>query len=141
MIASLTVSALSVPILMIVTSFMHIDEPMKSNVFVVAGGSIAAIVSTAYFAGFECSRLQATPGKILLGLQVTNGRGERIGFLRAVLRFIMKALSGSLFGLAYLTCLITDNRQTVHDVVMNTLVWKVKRETNVAEVAAQKIVE
>jgi uncharacterized RDD family membrane protein YckC len=133
MITSLTVSALSVPILMIATSVLHLEEPLKSNVFVLTGGALALVVSTAYFAGFECSRLQATPGKILLGLKVTDLRGERIGFIRAVLRFFLKTMSGSLFGLAYLTCLVTENRQTVHDVVVNTLVWKVRDDGNVPD--------
>lgn len=128
MVTSLTAAALSVPFLMLAANALHLEDPMKSSFYVIAGGTIAAIVLVAYFAGFECSRFQATPGKILMGLEVTNGRGERIGFVRAVLRFLMKAVSGSLFGLAYLTCLITENKQTVHDVVVNTLVWKVKRD-------------
>lgn len=141
MVTSLTAAALSVPLLLLATNAMHVEEPVKSNVYVLAGGAIAAIVLVAYFAGFECSRFQATPGKILLGLEVTNGRGERIGFVRAVLRFLMKAVSGSLFGLAYLTCLVTENKQTVHDVVVNTLVWKVKRDAPAEQVAARGAAE
>jgi uncharacterized RDD family membrane protein YckC len=141
MTASLTAGALSVPVLVVVTSMMHVVEPAKSNVYILSGCAIGAIISVAYFAGFESSRLQATPGKLWMGLVVTDMQGKRIGFFRAVVRLIMKALSGSLFGLAYLVCLVTENKQTVHDVVVNTLVWKEKREAKSPSLAAGSVAD
>ena len=45
-----------------------------------------------FFSLNECSRRQATPGKRLLHLQVTNLQGERISFGRALLRAVVKLL-------------------------------------------------
>ncbi len=45
-----------------------------------------------YFALSESSAHQATPGKRLLGLHVTDLTGKRIGFGRAILRTIVKLI-------------------------------------------------
>jgi uncharacterized RDD family membrane protein YckC len=44
-------------------------------------------ISWAYFAGCESSKWQATPGKRLFGLRVTEDEGARPTFWRASLRF------------------------------------------------------
>jgi uncharacterized RDD family membrane protein YckC len=41
-----------------------------------------------------------------------------------LLRFFLKFVSGFLFGLAYLVCLITEHKQTLHDIIIGTVVWK-----------------
>ncbi len=48
------------------------------------------VLVPAYFAGFESSRLRATPGKLLLGLAVVDPLGERISFRRALWRVYSK---------------------------------------------------
>lgn len=42
-----------------------------------------------YYASFHSSRWQATPGKRLLGLRVTDTAGGRLGFGRALLRAVV----------------------------------------------------
>jgi hypothetical protein len=46
-----------------------------------------------YFAAFESSGWQATPGKKALGIKVTDLNGDRISFGRATLRYFGKGLS------------------------------------------------
>lgn len=41
---------------------------------------------------FEASKLRATPGKWLMKLQITDGQGERIGFVRAFFRNVLRSL-------------------------------------------------
>ncbi len=83
---------------------------------------IRVIVSWAYGAGFESSRLQATPGKMLLGLKVTDLEGRRITFLRATGRALGKWVSGALLGIGYLLVAFTDRKQGLHDLMAGTLV-------------------
>lgn len=45
------------------------------------------VMSWIYFAGFESSKWQATPGKKFLGLKVTDESGGRPSFYKASLRF------------------------------------------------------
>jgi uncharacterized RDD family membrane protein YckC len=83
---------------------------------------IRVIVSWLYGAGFESSPLQATPGKLLLGLRVTDLEGRRITFLRATGRAVGKWISGVLLGMGYVLAAFTDRKQGLHDLIAGTLV-------------------
>ena len=75
-----------------------------------------------YFAIFESSRRQATPGKMMLGIFVTDIYGRRISFLRALGRTLGKVLSKAFCYLGYILALFTDRSQALHDMLANTLV-------------------
>lgn len=75
-----------------------------------------------YCALLESSRWQATLGKLALGIKVTGLHGERIGFGRAVARFVARLLSVLTLCLGYLLIAITKRRQGLHDLVAGTLV-------------------
>jgi len=74
-----------------------------------------------YFAGFEACGLRATPGRLLLGLQVTDMAGARISFGRGVARFVGKVLSGAIVGLGYTLAGFTKDDQALHDLIASTL--------------------
>ncbi|MBY0546166.1 MAG: RDD family protein [Candidatus Obscuribacterales bacterium] len=92
--------------------------------------SITSVLSTEwlYYAGFESSCLQASPGKLMLGLKVTTKDGGRMGFARALIR-----------SLAKLPCTIpplyaglmmagwTRRKQALHDMICDTLVVRISR--------------
>jgi uncharacterized RDD family membrane protein YckC len=78
----------------------------------------------AYFAGFESSPLQATPGKMVLGIVVTDLTGARISFFQALKRTFSKILSQLFFGIGFIMCGFTKRRQTLHDMMVGTLVVK-----------------
>lgn len=75
-----------------------------------------------YFAIFESSPRQATPGKMMLGIFVTDIYGRRISFLRALGRTLGKVLSKAFCYLGYILALFTDRSQALHDLLANTLV-------------------
>jgi uncharacterized RDD family membrane protein YckC len=79
------------------------------------------ILSWLYSAGLESSAWQATMGKRLLGLSVTDRQGRRISFVRATARFAARAL---IFLTAFIGFLIIalPIRRGVHDLVTGTLV-------------------
>ena len=85
-------------------------------------GAIRFVLSWAYAAGFESSPWQATPGKMLLGLKVTDLDGRRITFLRATGRFLGKVISGILLGMGFVLAAFTDRKQGLHDLMARTLV-------------------
>lgn len=70
-----------------------------------------------YFALCESSHLQATPGKLALGLRVTDLRGHRIGFGRATGRFFGKLVSGFIFDIGYMLAGWTPRKQALHDLM------------------------
>ena len=85
-----------------------------------------------YFPLFEFQGWQATPGKRLLCIYVTNLDGQRISFPRAIARYFAKQLSGSasLF-IGYLMAAFTEEKQALHDKVASTLVLDGKPNNNI----------
>lgn len=75
-----------------------------------------------YFALFERSHLQATPGKLALGLRVTDMQGQRIGFGRATGRYFGKILSGVILDIGYMMAGWTGRKQGLHDLMAGCLV-------------------
>ena len=82
----------------------------------------SVIVWWLYFAFFESGERQATPGKRLLQIYVTNLDGQRISFARATGRYFSKTLSAIIFGVGYLMAAFTEKKQALHDMVASTLV-------------------
>jgi uncharacterized RDD family membrane protein YckC len=78
-----------------------------------------------YFALCESSSWQATPGKRLLGLRVSDLEGRRITFGRASGRFAGRILTGFVpFGIGYLLAGFTARKQALHDIVAGCLVLR-----------------
>lgn len=75
-----------------------------------------------YFAGMESSSYQATLGKMLLGIKVTDLAGDPISFGRATGRYLAKIISGLLFGIGYLMIAFTEDQQGLHDMMAGCLV-------------------
>ncbi len=73
-----------------------------------------------YDALLTSSRWQGTVGKRLMGIAVTDMRGRRLPFWRAACRHMAKILSWYTVG--FLVALFTKKRQTVHDLVVRTVV-------------------
>jgi uncharacterized RDD family membrane protein YckC len=70
-----------------------------------------------YYGLSESSRWQATPGKLVLGLKVTDDRGRRIGFARASVRWLGMLLSGAIADMGYLIAAWTPRKQALHDLL------------------------
>lgn len=83
------------------------------------GSFLAALI---YKPFFESSRLQATPGKALLGLRVESIDGQRISFRTAMIRYFMSFISSAILLIGYLMALFTSRKQCLHDMVANTVV-------------------
>ena len=83
---------------------------------------VFALLSLAWFVGFEASSRQATPGKRLLGLRVVDGQGRGIGLLRAVLRHVAGALSWLTLNVGHLLAALPPSRLALHDRIAGTRV-------------------
>jgi uncharacterized RDD family membrane protein YckC len=85
---------------------------------------LAVMMSWLYFASFESSSWQATPGKRLLGLVVTDVKGHRISFARASGRYFGKLLSEAIFFIGFFMAGITPHKQALHDMLASCLVLR-----------------
>jgi uncharacterized RDD family membrane protein YckC len=86
---------------------------------------IASIVITwLYYAWFESSKYMGTPGKILLGLAVTDENGDRISFGKATLRYVSKVITGMFFLIGYIAIAFSSKKQGLYDMIARTIVIK-----------------
>lgn len=70
-----------------------------------------------YFAKFESGPKQATPGKQVMGIKVTDERGNRVSFGRATGRFFGKIVSGMIMNIGYMMAGFTSRKQALHDMM------------------------
>ncbi len=77
-----------------------------------------------YYSLFETSTLQATPGKLAVGIQVSDLYGEKIDFGKASGRFFGKLLSGLILGIGYFMAGFTKEKQALHDILAGCYVIK-----------------
>lgn len=89
-------------------------------------GPLAFVVSLSvgwiYFASFESSSKQATPGKMALGIKVADLDGARIGFGRASGRHLSKLVSTLIMFIGFLMVAFTKRKQGLHDIMAGCLV-------------------
>jgi uncharacterized RDD family membrane protein YckC len=90
------------------------------------GGGLTFILlvfgSWLYEAFMESSSYQATLGKMIFGMKVTDLSGNRISFERATGRHFAKWLSGMILGIGYIMVGFTERKQGLHDLIAGTLV-------------------
>ncbi|MCE2564949.1 RDD family protein [Komagataeibacter sp. FNDCF1] len=83
---------------------------------------ISLILPAAYYILCESSRAQATPGKLLCGMRVTDLQGNRITVPRAMGRYFGKYLSAFILGIGFLMVMWTERKQALHDILAGTCV-------------------
>ncbi|MEI7604546.1 MAG: RDD family protein [bacterium] len=77
-----------------------------------------------YYAFMESSKFQGTPGKIILGIIVTDENGQKLTFAHAFGRNLGKILSSLILSVGYIMAGFTDKKQALHDILAKTLVLK-----------------
>jgi uncharacterized RDD family membrane protein YckC len=89
-----------------------------------AGMALSLALNWIYFAALESSKYQASLGKKVCGLVVTDLNGARIGFGRATGRYFGKILSAIIIYIGFMMAGWTQRKQALHDQLAGTLVWK-----------------
>lgn len=79
-------------------------------------------VAAAWFIAFESSRWQASPGKRLLGLRVTDAGGARCGPGRIALRFVAGVPSWFALHLGHALAAWSPGKRALHDYLAGTRV-------------------
>lgn len=92
----------------------------------ILGGGVTLIAlffgSWLYEAFMVSSSYQATLGKMIFGLKVTDLNGNRISFERATGRHFAKWLSAMILCIGYIMVGFTERKQGLHDLLAGTLV-------------------
>lgn len=82
----------------------------------------ANLVGFLYYPIFHVSPARATPGKRAMGIQVTTNHGETLTIGMALLRHCFLLGSTLLLFLGHAAALFTAKRQTVHDLIVDSIV-------------------
>lgn len=85
------------------------------------GMLLNVVVVWLYFAMQESSEEQATLGKRVMRIYVTNKEGSRLSFPQATIRYFSKYLS-SILMIGFIMAAFTKNKQGLHDLIADTLV-------------------
>lgn len=92
----------------------------------VFGGGVMLLLVIAgswlYEAFMESSSYQATLGKMIFGMRVTDLYGNRISFARATGRHFAKILSAMILCIGFIMVGLTERKQGLHDLLAGTLV-------------------
>lgn len=83
---------------------------------------VCFLVALLYWPLLECSARQATFGKQLLGIQVTDMEGGRLSFVRSLLRNLAKIISSIPLCIGFLLAGFTARKQALHDMIVSCLV-------------------
>ena len=79
------------------------------------------IGSILYFPGFWAWK-GATPGKMMMGIEIVNTDGSPIGFGRAIVRYIGYFVSGIIIYIGFFMIAWDGKKQGLHDKMAGTIV-------------------
>ena len=99
---------------------------MFASMMAVAGVTqiVFIVIQTLYYSFMESSKYQASVGKMVLGLIVTDINGNKLDFTKALVRNLCKIISSMILLIGYLMAAFTEKKQALHDMIANTLVVK-----------------
>lgn len=93
--------------------------------FILGFFGIILVVSWLYYALSESSSWQATLGKKILNLKVTDMSGQPISFGRASGRYFAKIITGMIpLMIGYIMAGFTEKKQAIHDMIASCLVLR-----------------
>ena len=95
-----------------------------TNLFALVSHPLAIFTGWLYYALLESSNYQATIGKKIFKLKVTDKHLRKISFGKSSGRYFGKILSGLFLGIGFLMIGFTMDKQGLHDMLANTLVIK-----------------
>lgn len=112
---------LLIPLIAIIFVASALDNsPLSPILF--GSGILGALL---YYPLMESSSSQATVGKIAAGIIVTNLRGDRISFARALMRMVLKTVVNAINVVALINAIVigtSARKQGLHDMMAGTLV-------------------
>ncbi len=86
---------------------------------------VAISINWLYFAYMESSERQATLGKIVMNLRVTDANGNRLSFGHASGRYFAKLVTGLVpLAIGWIMAGFTEKKQALHDFIAGTLVYR-----------------
>ncbi|KJV36681.1 RDD family protein [Luteibacter yeojuensis] len=98
---------------------------------------VVLLLGFAYYVFFEASKWQATPGKLAVGIRVTDTAGQRLTVGRAAGRNLIRlanavpGIGGFLPMVFYVTAAFSQRKQGIHDMLASTYVLTGRADSRV----------
>lgn len=111
-------------------SEIHPDEDLNDAGFWLIIGviflfiTVGLAVTWLYHAMMESSEWQATVGKKILDLAVTDMSGQRVSFWRATGRHFAKIVSNMIYPFGHILAGFTAQKQALHDMIAGCLILR-----------------
>ncbi len=102
-------------VIAVVTSF-------AGEIGAMVGGGIIVLLNILYWTVMHATQRQATFGKAMVGIIVTDKDGNRISILRSLGRELAKIISMLPLGIGFLIAAFTGKKQALHDMIASTVV-------------------
>jgi len=92
--------------------------------FIYAATTLTQLVVQAFYEIWFVHSKGATPGKLILELQIVDGEGKRLTKGRATGRYFAQYISGLTLGIGYLLPLWDPEKRALHDMIVDSRVVK-----------------
>lgn len=127
-------------ILIVIFDIRLTDENivLETSIFTLVRHPLFYIVTIFYFTLMESSKKQATLGKLVQKIIVTDLNGERISIPKAFVRNISKFISALPFLMGFVMAEFTKNKQALHDLIARTLTLKLNNEILPSEILCKE---
>lgn len=108
------------PTILLLIFFGHVvsDESATDLISLISYVAIGWLYPTL----LESSKLQATVGKLAVGIHVVDANGERLTMAKAFLRNLAKIVSYMTVMIGFFMAGWTQKKQALHDMIVNTCV-------------------
>ncbi|WP_394538572.1 RDD family protein [Lysobacter enzymogenes] len=104
-------------------SMRWLESGSALSVVVTAVSTLSyVLISACYYAGLESSSMQATLGKLAVGIKVVDTDGARLGRGRALARWAASIVSWLTLGVGFLMAAFTERKRGLHDLLARTQV-------------------
>lgn len=77
-----------------------------------------------YYAALESSPLQASLGKIIMGIKVVDSKGRRLSFVKATKRLVSRLYTNITFYFGFFIAAFDKKKKTLHDKISKSMVIK-----------------
>jgi len=106
----------------------YLSEEMQTQLWKTRGLLVGLLVDAIYTVTLQTSTRQATLGQSAFDLIVTKKNGEKASVMQLIVRYLVSIPSSLILKIGYLIALITKHKQTLHDLVANTIVLEKTQE-------------
>ena len=111
-----------------------LSEEMQTQLWKGRGLLVGLLVDAIYTISMQASSQQATYGQKASDLIIVKSDGSKVGIGALVARYLISLISSIFIKLGYLVAVFTKRTQTLHDLIIDTVV--IEKESNYVQAQA-----